>query len=425
MILLLLLPFSAITENYGRFFEGISNGICQSPYSCSFLITTNYPTSPKIPTRLPTQAILGSYKYIYLLFGIPKKQKQKQFFLEAYDISNGETIITNGDCYFINTTNNTDYEIRIYKPLKYKSFIQFGFLGLTENFSMIVNIRFKFSTYLYVYDIALSYNNAVYKGNEESLKNYIEKNNKAIVKQKERRDMAKKIIKIIMKKLFMTDIDYNLFNDELYCSGTIYISPFVKVTVSYAAGLELSTEVFFEPEENIISESKFINGKVKIDFGGLDLFDGNANVNNPLIKILDFYENFVTNLMIQVGIETDYFTLTVSTNLMFIKFNFRFYFENTTTVFFEIEVKLELYNPLISSKVINKVKTFFEDHPIVVGIIILVIIGIILGPEIAAAWEIISAGLESIAVLKSLSSFIPIIPIFAFNSIDTDKKYLI
>ena len=206
MIILLLLPFNAITENYGRFFEGISNGICQNPSSCSFLITTNFPTSPKIPTRLPTQAILGSYKYIYLLFDIPKDQKQKQFFLEAYDISNGETIITNGDCYFINTTKNTDYEIRIYRPLKDNSFIQFGFLGLLDNFSMLVRIRFKLSTYLYFNDIALSFDNAIYKGNEESLKNYIDKNNKAIVKQKERRDMAIEIIKIIMKKFFMFDI---------------------------------------------------------------------------------------------------------------------------------------------------------------------------------------------------------------------------
>ena len=140
IILLLLSALNVFTEDIHRYFKGIFNDICQDPTGCDFSITTNYPISPKIPTRMPTKAILSSYKYIYLLFAIPNNQKQKNFFLEAYDISNGETIITNGDCYFIDTTQNTDYEIRIYKPLRNNSFIQFGFLGLLQNFTMLVRI---------------------------------------------------------------------------------------------------------------------------------------------------------------------------------------------------------------------------------------------------------------------------------------------
>ena len=66
---------------------------------CIFLVNTNYPISKRIHTSFPTQAILSSYKYIYLLFDIPNDQEQKTFFLEAYYTSDQQTIITNGDCY--------------------------------------------------------------------------------------------------------------------------------------------------------------------------------------------------------------------------------------------------------------------------------------------------------------------------------------
>ena len=67
-------------------------------------------------------------------FDIPKKQKQKTFYIEIYNISNGETIISNGDCYFINTTKNIDYEIRIIKQLKNDSFVRFGFFWVHRKF---------------------------------------------------------------------------------------------------------------------------------------------------------------------------------------------------------------------------------------------------------------------------------------------------
>jgi hypothetical protein len=53
--------------------------------------------------------VLWFLAIIYLKFNIPENQEQKNFYLEAYDISDGETIITDGDCYFINTTENIDY----------------------------------------------------------------------------------------------------------------------------------------------------------------------------------------------------------------------------------------------------------------------------------------------------------------------------
>ena len=97
--------------NYGMICSNKDEG-------CSFNVTKDYPISPKIPTSIPTKAILSDYRYIYLRFSIPRKQNQKTFYLEAYYTSNGETIISNGDCYYINTNQNNDYEIRIYKKTK-------------------------------------------------------------------------------------------------------------------------------------------------------------------------------------------------------------------------------------------------------------------------------------------------------------------
>ena len=71
---------------------------------CTFSISYNNSISPKIPTSFPSNAILNSYRYIYLIFTIPTSQKQKYFYLEAYDTSDNETIISNGDCYYLNVS---------------------------------------------------------------------------------------------------------------------------------------------------------------------------------------------------------------------------------------------------------------------------------------------------------------------------------
>ena len=99
--------FSAeITDRY----YSRTNYICSNKtLGCTFTVSSSYPISPIIPTGIPTKAILNEYRYIYLLFSIPINQTQKTFYLEAYDISNQETIISNGDCYLIDTNKNTDY----------------------------------------------------------------------------------------------------------------------------------------------------------------------------------------------------------------------------------------------------------------------------------------------------------------------------
>ena len=130
-LFLLLLSFS-LNDKYNR----ATNNVIYSTkdIGCIFDISINYPISPKIPTSIPNKATLGAYRYIYLSFDAPKSQTIKTFYLEAYDTSNGETIISNGDCYLIDITENSNYEIRIFKELKSNSFVQFRFFGFPQNF---------------------------------------------------------------------------------------------------------------------------------------------------------------------------------------------------------------------------------------------------------------------------------------------------
>ena len=141
-------------------------------FGCIFTISTNYPISPKIHTIIPEEAIIGDYRYIYLLFNAPQ-QNLKTFYLEAYDTSNGETIISNGDCYLIDITKNSDYELRIYKELKSNSFVQFRFFGLPQNFTMQVRIQFKLNMGLFINDEDLGKSNSLYKNEQTALIKYI------------------------------------------------------------------------------------------------------------------------------------------------------------------------------------------------------------------------------------------------------------
>ena len=162
---------------------------------------------------------------IYLKFNIPENQEQKNFYLEAYDISDGETIITDGDCYFINTTENIDYEIRIYKALRNNSFVRFGFLGFPSNFTMTVELRFKLSISLYFSDIALTYLNSLNKYNVQSLIDYLEDREKKLLEQKKRKSIAINAISQIVRKVFETTLDINLFDSDMFISSAKFYLP--------------------------------------------------------------------------------------------------------------------------------------------------------------------------------------------------------
>ena len=372
---LMLLFLSLISIGNSSEYIGQSNVniTCPGKYeSCVFPVTTNYPISKRIHTSLPTNAILSSYKYIYLLFDIPKSQKQKVFFLEAYYTSDKETIITNGNCYFINTTNNTDYEIRIYKKLREKDFIRFEFLGLPENFIMTVTLRFTLDVNLYLHDFALTYYNSLNISEQIVLKEYYEKKNKQLELQKERQEKSKEMIITIIQKLFGTTININYFlNDDYTTTGPFYVPPCFIVTVSYAIGLELSTESFFQPEGITLMEVNHKNLIFNVRTEDLDFIKKNVKLDNFFIKLIDSYIHKTFNLIIDLGIETENYSVILSfdTITKCLILTFRFYYKNTLKIYYEIEIKIEFINKTIKKKILDFINSFdYSNLPIQISI---------------------------------------------------------
>ena len=316
---------------------------------CSFQVSYNYPISPKIPTSIPSDATLSNYRYIYLQFNIPQKQKQKTFYLEAYDTSDGKTIISNGDCYFINTTENIDYEIRIYKKLKMFSYVQFGFLGISSNFTMRVTLRFPLSISLYFNDIALTNSNSLNKSDIPSLSGYLSRREEKINQQKKREKLAKETCTKIMENLFKSTINVTFFEDPYFSFSVVPVPPFLLVNISYSVGLDLSTENRLQSESIVLSQTAVLEGKVYLHYDGLDFLNGKDDSSKNAIKTVESYNKLVTDMISELEIEDNYYTLTISTNadVSLIIYTFSFYYEKTNEINYEIQVQIILVNSLV------------------------------------------------------------------------------
>ena len=381
-------------------FEASENFYDRSKYAtcgnlnngCSFEINKNYPISPKIPTSIPVKAYLGSYRYIYLIFYISSTQTQKSFYLEAYDTSTKETIISNGDCYFIDTVKNNKYEIRIDKKLQKNSFVQFRFLGIGDNFKMTVKLEFELNLSLYWTDIALSGKNSLIKSEEESLKEYLEELNQKYINLQERQIKTKENIELIMKKMFDITININFDSDELIYSETVLVPPCITVTITAAFGLEISSESYFEKEDIELSKTKVINGKIDFHSDGIDLLNDNIKLDNNILKILELYNKQIENLILDFGIETESYLITVGTNTLnnYLVITIK-YFDNINleTIYSEIQVKIEIDNKLLKEAIkVKAEKTFSinENKKVIVGLVYgLIILSIIIGTGGAGA----------------------------------------
>ncbi len=359
IMILILFIFSTnlcveISDTYYN--SSINNNICSSKdVGCSFNVTYNYPISPLVPTSYPTQAILGNYKYIYLRFTIPEAQKQKSFYLEAYYISDEETIISNGDCYYINTLENVDYELRINKTLRSKSYIRFGFFGIPSDFNMEVKLHFILSVHLYFNDIALSSDNSLKRKDINSLKEYLEEKDKKIIEQKKREKIAKEFCSIIMKSLFDVDLDLNSFEGDRFFSSVITaVSPFIVSKVSYAVGLVIEIQNFLHPENIILSETNIKDGKIVDYKDGLDYLEGNALINNDVLKMIELFNKRITDLYMNFGINNDY-SIIVSTNkdINYILYTIRAYDGKDGLINFELQIKNQLTNAKINQLIVN------------------------------------------------------------------------
>ena len=349
---------------------------------CTFSISYNNSISPKIPTSFPSNAILNSYRYIYLIFTIPTSQKQKYFYLEAYDTSDNETIISNGDCYYLNVGQNNEYEIRIYKKLKINSYIRFGFFGISQNFTMMVKLEFTLNYFLYFSDIALTNKNSLNKSSiflsEEN------STNEKTLEQKNREKLCKELCSKIMKRLFKTYLNINLFEDSFSSSVTIPASPFFLVTIEYTVGWELTTENTFKPETNILSETTVIDGNIDSHYDRL-YYNETINHNNNVIKIIELYNKRIINIVLELIKETKYFTLTISTNPdnSFAVFTLKNYKDKKKIINYEIQIKIQFNNlniknlakfalittnNFISEMIEKKVNSYFDRIFFILGV---------------------------------------------------------
>ena len=234
------------------------------------------------------------------MFSIPETQNQIFFYLEAYDTSNKEMIISIGDFYLINTIENLDYEIWIYKVLKENSYVQFGFLGLPEDLTMTVELKFILDIDVYLSDIPLDFDNSLSKADIPSLNKYSEERENQILEQKNREKKAKETCSKIMEKVFNTQLDIDIFEDpDLYFSSTIIpVPPYFLLTLSYYIVLEL--------KKIILSETNINEGNIVTHYDGLDFVEGHPYISKDVYKLVELFNKRVTDMTLEFGTENDF-----------------------------------------------------------------------------------------------------------------------
>lgn len=343
-----IIVFSIEGEEYYDYDKANKIFCANMTFGCAFNISNSNPFSPKIPTVIPYKAILNDYRYIYLIFHIPKN-KQKKFYLMAYDTSDKKTIISNGNYYKIDLNKNTDYEIRIYKELKEGSFIEFLFLGINKNFQMNVEIRFNLDINLYFSDFKLDKDNSLNSNKNKEVSNYYKEIQKKLKKRKQIIEEAIYNINQIIKKNF--DITMSFSIEELSDSKTVFIAPCLLVTASYGTELEISFGKFMEDDEEgyeVINGMLIRKDKINYHIDGNDLIKDLMKEDNNVIKTFQSYLGDIENLFVESNLEYEQISLTVSTNFKCVKYTLSFsedhkYFDQI----YYIEIKLELTNPII------------------------------------------------------------------------------
>lgn len=317
-------------------------------FGCVFTISNSDPFSPKIPTYIPHQAILNDYRYIYLIFHIPKN-KQKKFYLMAYDTSDKKTIISNGDYYKIDLDINTDYEIRIYKELKEGSLVEFLFLGLNKNFQMKVEIRFELDINLYYNDFKLNKDNSLNSNSNKEVDNNYKEIQKKVKNRKQIIEKAIYNINQILKKNF--DITMSFSKEELKNSKSVFISPCFVVTATYGTELDISLSKFMEDSEDgyeVINGMIIKKDKINYQVDGNKLIEDLMKEDNNVIKTFQSYFGDIENLFLESNLNYEQISLTVSTNFECVKYTLSFsedhkYFDQI----YYIEIKIEITNPII------------------------------------------------------------------------------
>ena len=445
--LLFLLPLLiASLDDSDWYYERNSKVFCpHRDQLCYSNITYNNPYTPKIPGDFLNTAILyPHYHYIYLIFSFPKNQTQRKFYLEATDITKNETVISNGDIYLININNIYEYELRIYKPVLSNTTIQLQFLGLNPGFFMYLKIKFARDLSIYFNGVMLTDHESLNKSDIPELNESDEKLLEKIKKQNERKakaiETANKILTNLFGKEITTDIEFK---------GNIYTEiiplPFFIVTISISVGLEESTENFFKPtdEEKTLLDLVSFSGDISIESNMFETpFSEYISINNfifnSLSNLVKVFNKKVNDLIINIGLETEIYSLTISYSLVnnYISLIYRFFEPVYHKVFYEIEIKFELNNDnwfihkvtsvqAVFSDAINKAAEFDQKYGKDLTTIILVMIAatiiiaaiILCIPFIGGIVAVIGAGVAAVGsfIANLFNSFeIPFEPVFEF-----------
>ena len=336
---------------------------------CYSNITYNNPYTPMIPGDFLRTAILSPhYHYIYLIFSFPKNQTQRKFYLEATDITKNETVISNGDVYLIDINYIYEYELRIYKPVLSNTTIQLHFLGLNPEFLMYLTIKFARDLSIYFNGVMLTDKTSLNKSDIAELnisgENLLEK----IKKYNERKAKAIETSNKILFNLFGKSLHTNIeFKSNVYTE--IIPLPFFLVTISASVGFEESTENFFKPtdDETPIFDMISFHGDISVESSAFEN-DINENISidnslfNALSNVVKIFNKKVSDLIINIGLDTEIYSLTLSKSLTknYISLIYRFFEPTSNKNFYEIEIKIELNNNWVVEKVLA-VNEFFSE----------------------------------------------------------------
>ena len=387
-ILLSSLPHSSIQDKT-FYYESAKNIVC-ADYNegCYFNISSAYPFSPKIPTNIikRNSAYYESSTYLYSLFLRFHKPKDHNinFFLMAYDTSNGKTIISNGDYYAIFSRGDTDNKLKIYKEIKDINFIQLLFLGIEKNIQYQVDILFEWDFSLDFFSFSLDDYNSYNSNDNENILPYIQDYSLRYEEAVERTYSIMTFINDILKQTF--DVTITFKKVDLFDSETIYIPPFIILTTSYSVALETSASKFFKPEKYILSDSKFAYGKLNYHMDGIDLLKKDENIKDKtILKTFELYKKRIENTFLECKLlENEIYSVTLSTNVegeLFITICFSQDL-NFTEINASIEFKIKIINPLLLNLALSTqaniaiAKKFVEENQVVIinGIICFLII---------------------------------------------------
>lgn len=396
-ILLFLLKFCS-GEISWYFDDSGRTTICHGSTPCEFNITKDFPITPKIPRKyiyFIKNTFFWTVDGYYLQLNIPESQVQKSFYIEAYDASNGENIIKGGDCFYINTSeydtikNDLKYTF-IFTDLDNITFIRFRFFGLSEGFSM--NVKIKLDTtinFMMEYKTLLIYyqdSDSLNKSDIENLEENSEEYKKKMDEQKQYIQFAKGIIKNTTLQLFFSNIDLNLFGDDIFDSTVIYAPPF-KITISYLVGDKYSSSNYYEPSITLF-DSKIAKGKISINWGAYNYFNKKVTISNRFLDLYNMFQNHIINIVLKLVISNDNFYFTVMYENKCLKLNFRFFFKGEFGPFAEVQFIICYrdieHDDILKAgfdKIKNSIKNFWDNldqewKPFVEGVCIGVLIGL-------------------------------------------------